>query len=192
MIDAEKQVKGSAKSRRGKPALRSARARLTGKAAALQDTWDEFTDQLPAKLQRANALFEEAKGRGQATPNNNPRALIKREVYRFVLELRERNRERYLEDVISVALEKLPVGIVFKENPFHWALAGVRATNDDLLTRNEVMRFGRQLIYAERHGVRPELLVGFVYQCGGPDIISEKASRPDCREEWWRPAVGEP
>lgn len=61
----------------------------------------------------------------------------------------------------------------FRKNPFYW---GLLAVDPDrlLLSKQSISLYSRQLLYAHRHGVPAELLIGFIYQLGGATELSAK------------------
>ena len=82
-------------------------------------------------------------------------------------------------------------GPTVDENPFHWILAAVFPDNmlkkvkgdEAPMFPQERNHMARQLLYAERHNVPTEYLIGFLYQSGKPSEIARKL-REDLREPW--------
>ena len=63
------------------------------------------------------------------------------------------------------------------------ALKGDPRIDDGLL--KDIDHCGKELLYAYRNGVPPELLNGFIAQVGGIRFIREKVKDPDAREPWY-------
>jgi hypothetical protein len=141
------------------------------------DEWDEFSDRILAETQRLRNV------RG-LTPYDHPDSHLKREVYRFVCRYLDEGNTKQLNRILEANRVILPRFPTFRENPFHWALSVLRDPKSDNIKKYQVSRFGRQLIYAKRHKIPPELLIGFLYQSGGPDVVASKAADATKLEDW--------
>lgn len=155
--------------------------------SATKERWDDFVDGLREGMRERRNV--------KRPPYDKIDAFLKREVYAFVLEQLKKPAEgsklkQVLEDVIFDHEKRLPANPSFSANPFHWAfsalqheeqisLDGVRS-----LKRYQVSRFARQLEYAQRHDIPPDLLPGFLFQVGSPDEVYQKAGRHG--HEGWR------
>lgn len=117
------------------------------------------------------------------TPYEKPEAFLKREVYGLVCRYLDAGTEGLLRRAIESEPADFPQSPSFSENPFHWVFQGLRGAESVTLKRYQVSRFGRQLLYARRHRVPPEFLIGFLFQCGSPDAIYKKAGADDV-EPW--------
>jgi hypothetical protein len=141
--------------------------------------WEEFEDQLVAEVSKRNV------GPDKRPPFDTARGYLKREIYRYVCERLDQKAAVALEWCIEETREgRLPRRPTFKENPFHWALLGLQSRPELNLKKGEISRFGRQLLYAKRHGVPPHYLIGFIYQTGSPALISRRLAH-DEREPWF-------
>jgi hypothetical protein len=180
---------------RAKPRPQSSKrkSRLSGQLARdKQDEWDALTDDLETEMGRRHDA-------DQLIPYERADSYLKREVYKFVCFFLEKRKEGILQDILQEARYcRWPTSPTFRNNPFHWAFLALREPADDKLkprhahhvTRPMVSRYGRQLLYAWRHRVPPEYLIGFLYQSGSPDVVYEKAGRADAFEPWYtRPPI---
>lgn len=141
--------------------------------------WDELTEALLDERQRR-------RNRRDLTPFDKPDAYLKREVYALVRDYLRQGRQHLLEELILESrYPYAPRSPSFGDNPFHWVFFGMRDPTTDNLRKDEVSRFGRQLLYAHRHRIEPELLIGFLHQSGTPDEIATKVADPDRREDWY-------
>jgi hypothetical protein len=172
--------------------IRRSKRRLVGAAKRIQEEWDTLVDGLPNEIRRQRIEHESRKESGfDVDPYSHADSYLKRAVYAFVRGILDQRKEGFLEDAILEERFPYRPKVSFRENPFHWAFFGLRKPerdkeeHADLITRNEVMRYGRQLVYAHRHNVPTNLLVGFIYQSGGPDFVSRKALDPARREGWF-------
>lgn len=107
----------------------------------------------------------------------------KREIYHFVCRHLDDGNGKYLNSVIY-EVDVPPRAPRFKENPFHVALYATREKISDKDQRWKVSRYGKQLVYARRHRIPAELLVGFLLQAGTPDQVCGRANDPDAFEPW--------
>lgn len=137
-----------------------------------------------------------------------PDGVLKRGIYKFVKTKLKAGQCRLLEDVLdklrTAPLRKPTKGgkkstsskqirhrrISFEENPFHCALREVPSTirkfrGDDLT------RIGRQLLYASRHDIEPDLLIGFLAQSGTMKKVAENIVAVSEVEEAWYSAKEE-
>lgn len=108
-------------------------------------------------------------------------ACWQRAVYAFTLanirsEADSYSLRRYAEEVILTKDgSRLPSSPTFEKNPFHWVLSALAASREWEIGRGSIFRSGRQLLYAKRHHVPEEFLVGFLHQAGTPTEVERKA-----------------
>jgi len=113
-------------------------------------------------------------------PYDRKESVLKRGIYQVVRRLRERsNGYNIIESGALAACRSQARWPLIKENPFFWALKSVSARLD--LRNDEVSRFAKELAYADRHGVEPHLLIGFLYQTG----VTRIHAAPDGWERWY-------
>lgn len=165
-------------SRKRKPYKRSPDARVEG-------NWDSLKEELRRVLPLSRYPT------GKLTPFERPEAILKRYVYRFVREHLEAGDGAKLEYLLGYkrSAEQRAHRIAFEANPFHWALSAIPSQLSEL-KRPALTKVGRQLLYAHRHDIDPDLLIGFLYQSGDPDEISRKAVIPNKMEEWYLAKLG--
>lgn len=68
----------------------------------------------------------------------------------------------------------------FKENPFDYTLKAL-AAQGERIHPNVRNRFGRQMIYVDRHDIDPNLRIGFLHQS---EKMAEMAKNPANGERW--------
>jgi hypothetical protein len=85
-------------------------------------------------------------------------------------------------------LEREPLKVSFRQNPFYWALYAARNDGSiDSIADKDMSRFAAQMMYADRHDIPPELLVGFIYQQGSEAELTRKLRSREF-EPWYRGA----
>jgi hypothetical protein len=85
----------------------------------------------------------------------------------------EHGKAELFERVIRQAGRGLTSKVRLDENPFHYGLLAM-FVDDTILTRHDRSLFAHQMLYAYRHQVPPELLIGFIYQCGSSSELRRK------------------
>jgi hypothetical protein len=160
-----------------RPKSGARKGRRTDPPLAEANDWYETSERI---LDRWQSL----RNQGKRTPYDERNSYLKREVYRFVCGYLDAGTEHALRHVLEGEREDFPTSTTFRENPFHWAFFALRDPSaPDAIEKFEVSRFGRQLLYARRHRIPPELLVGFIHQSGGPDAVYRKVGA-GVLEEW--------
>lgn len=151
----------------------------------LDGDWDALDTKLRRDLLTSRNSIE------KLAPFERPDAILKRYVYQFVREHLAQGNGKKLEYLLWYFRtgEQRTHRIRFEDNPFHWALAAI-PTELSELSRPALTKIGRQLLYADRHDIEPDLLIGFILQTGNPDAISKKADDTDKRENWYLAKVG--
>lgn len=171
---------------------------------------DDFTD-LIEKLLDARGLspnpkkstkrkMEKSESRGNKgssdCPYDVPVNIIKTEIYRFVIDKVDSGHRSSLREV----LEYLSFGrnrVSFEKNPFHLALGAwnkeerkrlpgktrLESREFTIIKDHYVARFAMQMLYAYQHNIPPDLLTGFIYQCGSPERI--RRNMADRKFEPW-------
>ena len=161
-------------SRLSKPA--SMKRRSESWQQIIREEWDTLVQQIKnQRLPRRN--------QPDLPPYEQEDNYWKREIYRFVCQHLDQEAGKYLDLVLQEG-EVPPKGPRFKDNPFHLA---IYATKDQLAAKDQrwkVSRYGKQLVYARRHRVPAELLIGFLHQTGTPDQVCSKANNPETFEPW--------
>lgn len=151
----------------------------------LDGDWDDLDTRLKRDLLISRNSTE------KLAPFERPEAILKRYVYHFVRKHLAQGNGKKLEHLLWYFRtgEQRAHRIRFEDNPFHWALAAI-PTELSELSRPALTKIGRQLLYADRHDIEPDLLIGFILQTGNPDAISKKADDTDKRENWYLAKVG--
>lgn len=146
----------------------------------VDEAWEAFEQDLGRKLAISRGLVEEL------APFDQPAGILKRLVYSFVRTRLACGDGKKLDYLLWYKRkgEQRAHRISFEDNPFHWVLSAIPFEISEL-TRPSLSKVGRQLIYAHRHDIEPELLVGFLYQSGSPDVIAKKAKLITNREAWY-------
>lgn len=121
--------------------------------------WVDFSDRVDAGI----AALREGPVRGPAYSAN---AYLKAEVYRLVIRYLENGKMPQLKYVLEQWRPDIffATYTCFDENPFHSVLLALRNPYKGNITREIVSKFGRELIHAFHHRVRPELLIAFLHQ----------------------------
>lgn len=146
-----------------------------------QERWESFEEELSVEFARRGRL-------PGLSPYEKAHSYLKRHVYSYVHDCLERGDDRALEASIELALEGTsPKSPKFKENAFHWALHGLQKPGGIDIGKGAVLRYGRQLLYANQHHVPTHLLIGFLYQTGNSEEISRKVKLGE-REDWFSEA----
>ncbi len=165
---------GSSQSRLSQPARM--KMRTESWLQIVREEWDTLVQQIKnQRLPRRN--------QPDLPPYEQEVNYWKREIYQFVCQHLDNETGKYLDLILQegVVPSKSPR---FKDNPFHLALY---ATKDQLAEKDQrwkVSRYGKQLVYARRHRVPAELLIGFLHQTGTPDQVCSKANHPETFEPW--------
>lgn len=154
----------------------------------LADEWDEFVNVAGAVIRQAVNQPSDV----ELAPYDQPESVLKRSVYSLVRSLRNRGVVKHLETAIFND-RYLDTGrtkrVRFEDNPFQWVLFGladhVEISGKFHISQPKISRYSRQLLYADRHGVPTEYLIGFLYQSGNPSQISKKANDPAKFEQWY-------
>jgi len=165
----------------------------------VEEAWDNFAANLKqlyqASLDREKEiclLRKAAKGAGIRVGREDlqshydkPESVLKREVYRFVITNFTPRTIGRLERVLDPLIERSrEIRLGFTDNNLHWILLAL-SSEEISIRASEINKYSKQLLYALRHRIDPDLLIGFLYQTGSPEQIAEKVRDPTCREEWY-------
>lgn len=151
-----------------------------------EDQWDEFKDTVLSKVQGSIKASAESK----LSPFDRADSVLKRLVYGFILKHRTTQAYAHVETAIIYDRDDgRPLRIRFEDNPFHWVLFGlkdyVKVVGKFEIRKSDVTRYGRQLNYADRHEITPELLIGFLMQTGSISEVCRRADELPKRFEGW-------
>lgn len=152
--------------------------------------WDEAMADLRAQLvgrprpvRPKPVVAREAIDGTPPSPFDSRSGRLRRFIYNLVLELKAEKKLSVIRSIVY-SLDYEPTKVNFSKNPFYWALYAAKGDGEVEITEKEMSRFATQMIYAERHNVPPELLIGFVYQQGNDQALAEKVRRGT--SEGWR------
>lgn len=173
--------------------------------------WNKFASDVRAALQ----ISLNPPANRQMTPYDSPRAVLKRMVYEFVNKNARREAANNITQAIDYyqfSIEKMKKcserrilrapKIKYEENPYYVVLYGLlesesqkrRAPGEKKIKssigmldikKDQIWRFGQQLIYAHRHKVPDNFLIGFLDQSGSIKQVCLKAKDPSAREVWY-------
>lgn len=130
-------------------------------------------------------LGSRPKARRDLPPWDNWSGRIRTRIYALVQRYKAEGNLRIISAIVG-SLEREPLKVSFRANPYYWALYAARNDGDILmLTYKDISRFAQQMLYAERNDIEPELLVGFAYQQGDENDISRKLASKE-REPWYK------
>jgi hypothetical protein len=169
------------KRRTARPVSRSRRLATSGRprtlAKGLRDDWFDRIGPVEAAASTNPAVAQDPQGRRLSQ--------IKIAVYTLVRDLRQQRRLNLIQKIVW-SLDREPTTITFDANPFHWALYALKYGPAELLdTRDdELNRIGYELIHADRHGIEPELLIGFIYQTASSTTHKQKLIKNGVLEPW--------
>ena len=119
----------------------------------------------------------------RSRPNRYSKAAhsyLKLSIYRYVCDCLHRGQGRALEASIELELEgSSPRSPKFKDNPFHWALhGGVQRPGGIEIGKGAVLRYGRQLLYANHQDVPPHLFIVDQDEVAFLPLVEELAAIP--------------
>jgi hypothetical protein len=156
---------------------RPARQRLRAKEKEVLGMWE-------GGVERIGRLLAEAKAMAKPAPGEKVEAILKREVYLLVNELSDRRYRTDFENVLIYKMESAP-RLSFDSNPYYWALKAIWKDDEIGLKGSVISKYAKQLAYAARHNIPPELLIGFLYQVGGITKIANNLNSGSY-EKWYR------
>ncbi len=182
--------KATATGKRARPSSRTARTRgRVGRPKARRQSlfdehWQVFKDALRAKIIEAHHAQDK-----DLSPYDRSDSILKREVYRLV---RDRRKTTAFQDLdLSILEETEYLNKTFYvdiyKNPYYWILFALKCSFTSIdgfqLSKSNVTRYAQQLIYAERHDIDPDLIIGFLLQSGTLRQVCNKATEGTL-EEW--------
>jgi len=155
--------------------IRTTRRRLLAQGATIHDEWE--------RRLKAQAELSVRDKRAPPPPYDTANGYLKREVYRLVRRCIAKQAVDLLQELVAKD-DSSPKPTAYNEqDPFYWGFMFVCGM-DKRVSRQARWRFANELLYAHKHNVPPELLVGFIYQIGKSDGLRERL-RTGQMEEWW-------
>lgn len=126
-------------------------------------------------------------GEKDIQPDQRATNVLKRSSYVVGAQLASKNMteriEFYLTDAVQADLKVHGAAPSARDNPFFWSLHLIMS-GQKWLSNDQKSKSARQLLYAYRHGVPPELLTGFLLQTGTSNATA-RSSDPEHREAWY-------
>lgn len=107
------------------------------------------------------------------SPQESANGTLKREAYRVICHYIDKGRAQFFEHVIRRDGRSLSSVVKLADNPFHYGLKAM-FIDDSVITPPDRSLFANQMLYAYRHRVPPEHLVGFIYQSGSSAALRRK------------------
>lgn len=169
--------------------------------ADVMSEWSGFVDGLEREVIASRGRLQAGE---KLAPYDSPDGVLKRGAYGFVRSKLKAGQGRLLDDVLdnvrTAALGKRRKSAkkaepakqirirqkAFSENPFHYALRELPSKIKQF-RGDDLNRYGRQMLYAYRHEIEPDLLIGFLAQTGTMKEVAAKAvAEPQELEEWFR------
>lgn len=131
-------------------------------------------------LQLVNASTQKVK----IPPNYSSLGTLKRYVYAVGVALKHANQ-------VGVVSNFIPEERIIRQNTpdprtevFFWLTTAIIAKSKEGLPSSQIWKLSKQLEYAFRHKVPPELVVGFIYLIVNPEDISKKIETGE-KESWY-------
>jgi hypothetical protein len=106
-------------------------------------------------------------------PAERPNSYFKRNIYRLIKAYVDAGRTAVFIKMAQRSGRSLVGMEAIRDNPFKLALFAMWDDNESL-TRNQQRVFGTQMMYAHKHGVPPEHLLGFICIAGSAQAIANK------------------
>lgn len=164
-------------------------------AVQIAEDWAVLIRRLDADTLAANNRTGSGK---TLTAYEKPDGILQRLTYTFVIKYNKNytrsSLKEFLDKRLDAADEKADKAAYsgrdhhnayeFYDNPFDYTLKAVLAEAAVEISDSMRSRTGRALLYAERHDIDPDLLVGFIYQSGKLDHVAQKANKERTRENW--------
>ena len=115
------------------------------------------------------------------SPFNSAEGYLKRECYFLIKKFMTDNSASIKKlSCYSSRTAKQPS---YTDNQFYWGLLAIDPAYAAIKERNLIL-YSRQLLYAHRHNVSSEFLVGFIYQSGSPRSLRVKLDQRKREEEF--------
>lgn len=177
----------------------STKKKLT--AELVEDDWDQLVERLGQETQRAKS--RQALGK-TLSRYDAPEGIRRRLTYGFVRKYQRKTDKGLLEALLNQKLDEANKrkkgkkyagrfhhnAASFGDNPFTHTLKAIEAVTGEVMVSSVRSRLGRAMLYADRHKIEPELLVGFLCQTGSLQEIAEKSEDERALEDWRYKQVG--
>ena len=127
--------------------------------------WSEYDRRRPSSFAESDIFSR--------TKSENAKYFLMREIYALGLHIIAKQPRFSPQDLINMRRNRNTTRPEFSPGTFH-ALFMATFKEDDQISRSERWLMARELKYASRHNIRPELLCGFLLQSGTRKEINKK------------------
>ena len=151
-------------------------------ARGAQITGDVEVGSIPSRRTPASSYFDAIsdqivigwlRRKHRAIGGESANSYFKRNMYRLIKAYLDAGQGE-LFDTLATRSRRSQVGVAaISDNPFKLALFAMWSDNQSL-SRHQQRVFGNQMLYAYRHGVPPEHIIGFIRVAGSAQRIAEK------------------
>ena len=143
--------------------------------------WDE------TRLRETREKSRKEEGGDPLPPFDTARGYFKRQAYGLLTHYERHAADKSMIRKLVTKYAFQPERPTFRQNFFHWGLIamylveGVKGRKQVDATMRAVYRMGREMLYAHRNDVKPENLIGFIFQsaCSEKIGLLVKEGRPD-------------
>ncbi len=157
-------IRTTGASRRASHLRRKKPASLTPRDERLKERWDQRVDPVIAEWRK-----RPTKG---VSPYDQKENYLRREIYRIICNLRSRAEGKaILGAAVLGHCGKEPTRLTVSQNPFFWGLKALAARIG--LKPDRISRLSKEMLYAWRHDIEPDLLIGFILQTGAARIYEK-------------------
>lgn len=183
-------AKPRAQARLAKPP--KTRAKAISRSISRRPNYNALSHEAGEFIEKAEGILQIIKDKdldkyklNKTNPYNRPSGIFKREAYRLIrMTIRTPGGHKIIKN-IHLNLDIEHKGPAYNDNAFYWGLLAMDHERDQpVLTPQEVGLLARQMLYADRHGVPPCLLVGFLHQAGITGGISQEKAQAG--NEGWK------
>lgn len=158
----------------------AANARLATRGLARKTlVGSEFIDKVEEIVEEYNIRKKE---KSAECPFVSAEGYLKRECYILITNSNTRWHNDFIKK-LSVYTNRERRQPSYEENRYYWGLLAIDPSHD-MIGHNDLQIYSRQMLYAQRHGVPPEHLVGFLYQSGNQKSIQGKVQDNKREEEF--------
>ena len=167
--------------------IRLTSALLSQRTSGIEEEWAKRLDATQERFNLREGKKKRQQPKTPTPPYDKPNGYLKREVYRLVCDCIADRKVRALQRKVATNDSSPRPSAHNEENPFYWGLLAVCGINDPRVSRNNRSKFANELLYAHKHKVPADLLVGFIYQIGSSDGLRQRLV--DEQTEEWAPLV---
>lgn len=155
--------------------------KIRGRALELLSEWEGGLEAIALEM-------AQAKARVGSIQSEKPDSVMKAGVYRLLTQMLDSRTVSTLEQVLEYKIAGRLPSMPFSESPFYWAFKAIVADGEVECDARSISRYGAELLYAHKHKIPPELLIGFISQVGGSSAIRKKLNAGR-KETWFTPKL---